>query len=191
MVTAMAGASPPSPNKSTPPNHSSSWKGADRGQANHNIRAKSSHVQAPPCESSDLAHRLGGDNGDARFIEDAMPQLHHLHGCPEPTPDLRGQVLPEDRHLFAIRVQICVGRSPCAPSSGAAGQTAASREACLRLATETRCGHSSAGMPGAGHPRGRAIPARRPSSRSPPMDFTGYRKIASTCPISMSILGQL
>jgi hypothetical protein len=26
------------------------------------------------------------------------------------------------------------------------------------------------------------------SSRSPPMDFTGYQKIASTCPISMSML---
>ena len=26
------------------------------------------------------------------------------------------------------------------------------------------------------------------SSRSPPMDFTGYRKIASTCPISISML---
>jgi len=30
IVTAMAGASSPSPNDSTPPNHSSSWKGTDR-----------------------------------------------------------------------------------------------------------------------------------------------------------------
>src|SRR5438128_533393 len=32
-----------------------------------------------------------------------MIQLHHLHGSPVPTSDLRGQVLPEDKHLFAIR----------------------------------------------------------------------------------------
>src|SRR5713226_4032469 len=32
-----------------------------------------------------------------------MIQLHHLHGSPVPTSDLPGQVLPEDRHLFAIR----------------------------------------------------------------------------------------
>src|SRR5712692_9454801 len=32
-----------------------------------------------------------------------MLQLHHLHGSPVPTSDLRGQVLPKDRHLFAIR----------------------------------------------------------------------------------------
>jgi len=35
-----------------------------------NIRAKSSHIQTPPCESSDLSHRIGGDHGDAPFIED-------------------------------------------------------------------------------------------------------------------------
>jgi len=36
---------------------------------------------------------------------------------------------------------------------------------------------------------GRASRGWRPrSSRSPAMDFTGYRKIASTCPISMSML---
>jgi hypothetical protein len=58
----------------------------------------SSHVHAPPCESSDLAHRIEGDHGDARFIEDAMIQLHHLHESPLPASDLRGQVLPEDRH---------------------------------------------------------------------------------------------
>ena len=37
------------------------------------------------------------------FIVDAMVQLHHLDGSPIPASDLRGQVLPEDRHLFAIR----------------------------------------------------------------------------------------
>src|SRR6185437_12486833 len=31
-------------------------------------------------------------------------------------------------------------------------------------------------------------PSLAASRRSPPMDFTGYRKIASTCPISMSML---
>src|SRR6266850_947347 len=71
IVTVMAGASSPSPNESTPPNHSSSWKGTD--------------------------------HGDARVVEDAMLQLHHLHGSPVPTSDLRGQILTEDRHLFAIR----------------------------------------------------------------------------------------
>src|SRR5258708_3466676 len=32
-----------------------------------------------------------------------MLQLHHLHGGPVPASDLRGQFLPEDRHLCAIR----------------------------------------------------------------------------------------
>src|SRR5258708_40369317 len=64
---------------------------------------ESSHVRAPPCEACDLAHRIEGDYGDARFIEHAMFQLHHLHGSPVPAPDLRGQVLPENRHLCAIR----------------------------------------------------------------------------------------
>ena len=32
-----------------------------------------------------------------------MLQLHHLHGSPVATPDLRRQFLPEDRQLFAIR----------------------------------------------------------------------------------------
>jgi hypothetical protein len=54
-------------------------------------------------KSSDLAHCIGGDHGDGRVIEDAMLQLHHLHGSPVPASDLRGQVLPEDRQLFAIR----------------------------------------------------------------------------------------
>src|ERR1700737_1238221 len=76
----------------------------DRSQkTNYNIWAKSSHVRAPPCESSDLAHRIERDHGDARFIEDAMIQLRHLHGSPVPTAGLRGQVLPEEGHLFAIR----------------------------------------------------------------------------------------
>jgi hypothetical protein len=85
------------------------WKASRPGQAvtrmstNHNIRAKSSHVRAPPCESRDLAHRIEGDHGDARFIEDAMIQLHHLYGSAVPTSDLCGQVVPEDRQLFAIR----------------------------------------------------------------------------------------
>jgi len=38
-----------------------------------------------------------------------MIQLHHLHGSPVPTPDLRGQVLPEDRYSSPSGVRICVG----------------------------------------------------------------------------------
>ena len=41
--------------------------------------------------------------GEWCFIEDAMIHLHHLHGGPVSTSDLRGQGLPENRHLFAIR----------------------------------------------------------------------------------------
>ena len=44
-----------------------------------------------------------GDHEDARFVEDAVIQLHHLHGSPVPASDLRGQVLREDKHLLAIR----------------------------------------------------------------------------------------
>src|SRR5258708_36078619 len=73
------------------------------------VRAKSPHVQAPRCQSSDLAHRVEGDHRDARFIEDAMLHLHHLYGSPIPASDLGGQFLPEDRHLFAIRRAIMRG----------------------------------------------------------------------------------
>src|SRR5438445_13556863 len=66
------------------------------------MRSKSSHVRSLPCESRDLSHRVGGDHGDARFIEDAMLQLHHLYGSPVATSDLVGQAVAEDRHRFAI-----------------------------------------------------------------------------------------
>ena len=48
-------------------------------------------------------HGVEGDHRDARLIEDAVPQLHHLHGSAVPASDLRGQLLPEDGHLLAIR----------------------------------------------------------------------------------------
>ena len=67
------------------------------------VARRDSDIKAPPRESSDLAHRIGRDHGDARVIEDAVFQLRHLHGSPVAASDLRGQVLPEDRHLFAIR----------------------------------------------------------------------------------------
>ena len=44
-----------------------------------------------------------GDHGDAGFVEDAVVQLHHLHGCPEAAPDFRGESLSEHRHLIALR----------------------------------------------------------------------------------------
>lgn len=37
-----------------------------------------------------------------RLIENAMVQVHHLHGSPQPTPDFRGQILSEHRHFYAI-----------------------------------------------------------------------------------------
>src|SRR6267142_6311929 len=90
----MAGASSPSPNASTPPNHSSSWKGTDRSRRTTTFGRNR--------RTSGLPHRIGGDHGDAPFIEDALIQLHHLHRSPVPASDLRRQVLPEDKHLFAI-----------------------------------------------------------------------------------------
>ena len=45
----------------------------------------------------------GGDHGDARFVEDAVLQLHHLHGGPVAAPDLRGEGFAEQGQLFPIR----------------------------------------------------------------------------------------
>src|SRR5579872_712629 len=72
-------------------------------QANDNIRAKSSNVQAPSCESFNLAHRVGSNHGEARIIEDAVPQLHHFDGSSEAASNLFRQFLPENRQLFTLR----------------------------------------------------------------------------------------
>jgi len=72
-------------------------------RANDDVRTESSHVLARPGESRDLAHRLCGDHGDAGLVEEAVLELHHLHGRPVPARDLRGQLLPDDGQLFAGR----------------------------------------------------------------------------------------
>src|SRR5688572_17974731 len=71
--------------------------------ADHNIRPESPHVRTVPREASDLAHRIEGDHGDTRFIEDAMIQPRHLHRRPMAATDLGGQVFAEDGHPCPIR----------------------------------------------------------------------------------------
>lgn len=72
-------------------------------QANHDIRTKSSHVVALTGKPADLAHGIPGDHGNTRVIEDALSQLHHLHGTAVPASDFHGEVVAEHRQLFAIR----------------------------------------------------------------------------------------
>src|SRR5579862_2193042 len=55
------------------------------------------------CESCDLTYRVGGDHRQARFIEDAMLEVHHLYRSAVPAANVRRQGLPEDGHLFALR----------------------------------------------------------------------------------------
>jgi hypothetical protein len=147
-----------------------------------------SHVRAPPRESSDLAQRIEGDYGDARFIEDSMIQLHQLHESPVPTSDLRGRVLSEHWHFFAIRranmhtkvslntVFAAVRRNGSGPgtllavSHGNSPQSSIRRNA-RRLSPSKPCQPGSAA-----------------SNLSPRMDFTGYWKIVSACPISIGML---
>ncbi len=123
-------------------------------------------------------------------IEDAMIQLHHLHGSPVAASHLRGQA-PKTGNSTPSGVRKSEGRLPVHRLHGAAERIGAVREACLLLAKESRCGRQSAGTPGVCHHPGRASQGWRPASRSPPTDFTGYRKIASTCPISMSTHAEL
>ena len=59
--------------------------------------------QLPDRQLTDSSDRAVDSRVVLIRTEDAMIQLHHLHGSPVPASDLRGQVLPEDRHLFAIR----------------------------------------------------------------------------------------
>jgi hypothetical protein len=55
--------------------------------SDNDIRTKSSDVCAPPREPADFANGIRGDHGDARFVEDTVIKLHHLHGGPtEPVP---------------------------------------------------------------------------------------------------------
>ncbi len=84
--------------------------------------------------------------------------------------------------------RICVGRSRGAPSSRRCGANRSSSGSLLAV---------SHGIPLLSSIRRNARrlspsmpyqPSSATSSRSPPMDFTGYRKIASTAPISMSML---
>ena len=77
--------------------------------------------------------------------------------------------------------------SPCAPSSWRRGANrsrsgslvAVSHGNSLRSSTRRNASRLSPSRP--------CQPSSATSSRSPPMDFTGYRKIASTCPMSMSM----
>ena len=57
----------------------------------------------------------------ARFVEDAMFQLHHLHRSPVAASDLRGQLLAEDRQLFAVRRANMRRKISLAPSSRRSG----------------------------------------------------------------------
>jgi hypothetical protein len=51
--------------------------------SDNDIRTKSSDVCAPPREPADFANGIRGDHGDARFVEDTVIKLHHLHGGPD------------------------------------------------------------------------------------------------------------
>ena len=131
-------------------------------QANDDIRAKSSHVEAPSHESSDLAHSVDGDHRDARFIEDAM--LDSALSAREHRADVRPPLPSHLRTPASRRHPACEHAWEVLPEHrlhGGVGQTGAGREACLPLATESRCGHRFAGTPDACHHRGRASPASR------------------------------
>jgi hypothetical protein len=69
--------------------------------ADHDVRAKSSGVCAPPGESAYLPNGIGRDHGNGLMLEDPVFQLHHLHAVSVTASDLRGQRFTEDGHRFA------------------------------------------------------------------------------------------
>ena len=75
------------------------------------VGTKPPEVRVLPCQAADLAHGVGGDHGDQRLVEDAMPHVHHLHGGAQAASDLRGQAITERRHRIALRCQH-VSRQP-------------------------------------------------------------------------------
>jgi hypothetical protein len=47
-------------------------------------------------------NRIKRDHRNARIVEDAVPQVHHLHRRSMAPSDLSGQIVSEDGHIFAI-----------------------------------------------------------------------------------------
>src|SRR4030095_15011925 len=54
-------------------------------------------------ESADFANRGRGDHRDARFVEDATVEVHHLDRRTEQATDLRRQFIAENIQLLAFR----------------------------------------------------------------------------------------
>src|SRR6185503_11403596 len=66
---------------------------------NQDVRSESSDVWALRREPTDLAHRGGGNHGDARFVEDAAVQVQHLDRRTMAATNLRRQFAAEHLQL--------------------------------------------------------------------------------------------
>ncbi len=71
--------------------------------ADDDVRTESPDLLARSAKLADFANGPGGDHGDRRFVEDSVLHLHHLYGSLVAPSDLRGEGLPEQGQVFALR----------------------------------------------------------------------------------------
>jgi hypothetical protein len=184
----MAGPSSPSPNDSTPPNHSSSWKGTDRSNRTTIFGRNRRMSRLRPARRP--ISRTVSEVITEMHASSKMPCFNCIicTGAPHRRSTSAAKSSPKTAISLPSGVRICVGRLPRAPSSQRSGANrtksgslpAVSHGKSLRSLIRRNARRLSPSRP--------CQPSSATSSRSPAMDFTGYRKMASTCPISMSML---
>jgi hypothetical protein len=120
-----------------------------------------------------------GDDRDARVIEDAVATVRHFHWRTVAPVDVGGQFLSKDANSLPSGVGTCVGSafdvfaSHRGNRSRSGNVLAVSQGNPPRSRVRRNAGRLSPSTP--------CHPIRAASTRQPDIDFTGNRKIASTC----------
>jgi hypothetical protein len=83
---------------------SSASRNAARG-FHEDVGTKAARIRVPRCQPADFADGVGGDDRDARFVEDAVVEAHHLDGRTKSASDIGGKRIAEQRQFLAFRCQ--------------------------------------------------------------------------------------
>ena len=156
-------------------------------------RNPSARRGSTPCEPLDLVDRLARRSRRGA-LRRRCPCFNCIICTGAPCRRATSVARSSPRTGISLRPAACghaVGRcSPITVVTAVRSEQRAGPGSVLALEPrEPAAVHQAVEVPSACRPRGRASRSAAASGRSPAMDFTGYRKIASTCPISMSMLG--
>jgi hypothetical protein len=184
---AMAGVLSPSPNESTPPTHSSSWKGTARSERIKTF-GRNRRTSALSPESRPIS-RTVSEAITETLVSSKMPCRRCIicTGAPCRRPTSVAKSSPNTAITSPSGVRTCVGSSPAAPPSRPFGANRSSSGSVLAVSQGIPLRSSIRRNASRLSPARPCQPSSATSSRSPPIDFTGYRNSASTCPTSIGM----